>query len=293
MGFTLLEILIVVTILALLIALILPAVQASREAARKTDCANNLRQMGIAINTYENDYGCFPLGNAGRGLSMHVSILPYMEDAPLFNSINFKTQDIVYISSCNDTSLNTTKSDFLCPSDTYVNYSNDRHNNCYVGNNGTKINKYGHIDDGIFLGGRKTINPASILDGLSHTAGLTEWSRASSLYNTSSFISDEDSLSSTCKNIDRNNIVGIKTSTWSIGSLGNTLYDHIMNIGENSCLNSNDISGGAWTAGGNHPDGANVLFMDSHVIFIKKTIDISIWRSIGTRSGGETFSSEY
>src|SRR5690348_16825761 len=98
-GFTLIELLVVIAIIAILVALLLPAVQQAREAARRTQCKNNLKQIGLAIHNYESSFGCYPFGKgASYGFlgapvyarwSQHAMILPYMDQGPLYDSINF------------------------------------------------------------------------------------------------------------------------------------------------------------------------------------------------------------
>lgn len=90
-GFTLIELLVVIAIIAILIALLLPAVQQAREAARRTQCKNNLKQMGLAIHNYHDVFLGFPLGCSSTGVaggwgnSMWVGLLPYIEQAPMYN----------------------------------------------------------------------------------------------------------------------------------------------------------------------------------------------------------------
>jgi prepilin-type N-terminal cleavage/methylation domain-containing protein/prepilin-type processing-associated H-X9-DG protein len=98
-GFTLIELLVVIAIIAILIALLLPAVQQAREAARRTDCKNKLKQLGLAIHNYHDVYQQFPptiFGIAGAATwdqaskgSYLVRLLPYVDQGPLFNSLNF------------------------------------------------------------------------------------------------------------------------------------------------------------------------------------------------------------
>jgi prepilin-type N-terminal cleavage/methylation domain-containing protein/prepilin-type processing-associated H-X9-DG protein len=94
-GFTLIELLVVIAIIAILIALLLPAVQQAREAARRTQCRNHLKQMGLAFHNYESSHSRLPAGNYGGngtcnddGLAWPYFLLPYIDQAPLYNSID-------------------------------------------------------------------------------------------------------------------------------------------------------------------------------------------------------------
>ena len=88
-GFTLIELLVVIAIIAVLIALLLPAVQQAREAARRTQCKNNLKQIGLALHNYHDTHLIFPQGNSIGAWSFRTMLLPYLEQAPLYSKINF------------------------------------------------------------------------------------------------------------------------------------------------------------------------------------------------------------
>jgi prepilin-type N-terminal cleavage/methylation domain-containing protein len=92
-GFTLVELLVVIAIIGVLVALLLPAVQAAREAARRSQCANNLKQIGLALHNYHDTNNSFPPGavfSQRRG-SMHIRLLPFMEQQPLYDLFNFNS----------------------------------------------------------------------------------------------------------------------------------------------------------------------------------------------------------
>lgn len=88
-GFTLIELLVVIAIIAVLIALLLPAVQQAREAARRTQCKNNLKQLGLALHNYESTFTVFPMNGGSTGFSSQARILPYVDQANLQNLIDF------------------------------------------------------------------------------------------------------------------------------------------------------------------------------------------------------------
>ena len=124
-GFTLIELLVVIAVIAVLIALILPAVQAAREAARRTQCVNNLKQIGLGLAVYGSNHGGLPPGyvstwdnynkvELGPGLGWASMILPEVEQLPLFNAINFQTA----IQDSGNATIRATKlSLHLCPAD--------------------------------------------------------------------------------------------------------------------------------------------------------------------------------
>jgi prepilin-type N-terminal cleavage/methylation domain-containing protein len=133
-AFTLIELLVVIAIIAILIALLLPAVQQAREAARRTQCRNNLKQIGLALHNYHDNYQLFPMGwvdvvggnnepPGGHGWAWSAYVLPYLDQAPLYNQFNFNTTPYACVVCTqpvtgNQALVGTPLTVFSCPSDT-------------------------------------------------------------------------------------------------------------------------------------------------------------------------------
>lgn len=115
-GFTLVELLVVIAIIGILIALLLPAVQAAREAARRTECKNNLKQMALACHNYHDTHKVFPInhGDTGNSFGWLAMILPFMEQSPLHNQIDFRT---LITTDQNMVVARTPVEAYRCPSD--------------------------------------------------------------------------------------------------------------------------------------------------------------------------------
>jgi prepilin-type N-terminal cleavage/methylation domain-containing protein/prepilin-type processing-associated H-X9-DG protein len=199
-GFTLIEVLVVVAIMGLLIALLLPAVQAAREAARRMQCANNLKQIGLALHTYHDIVGTLPWGQGPFGWNdwgALAMMLPHLEHGPLFDNFNFSTDLLPARPGCpeNATVQLMRLSVLICPSDVDRLSNPEGHSN-YSGNAGSNPLFFGRstpsniftaasvfpTPDGLFAFVSAAPDPpfgrvvsfGDIPDGLSQTAAFSE-----------------------------------------------------------------------------------------------------------------------
>ncbi len=186
-GFTLIELLVVIAIIALLIALLLPAVQAAREAARRIQCTNNLKQIGLALHNYESAVNALPMtmsllgtGNTvyyDTGWSAQARLLPYMEGSPLFNAANI----IVFKEDpTNSTVISLTVGPFLCPSEVRPEVSTHDYGRSGVVNYGMSGGDWfvwggfnGPYNRSAF-GPNRSLRLSAITDGLSQTLYAAE-----------------------------------------------------------------------------------------------------------------------
>jgi prepilin-type N-terminal cleavage/methylation domain-containing protein/prepilin-type processing-associated H-X9-DG protein len=314
-AFTLIELLVVIAIIAVLIALLLPAVQAAREAARRMQCTNNLKQIGIAIHNYHDVVGAIPLTgqNWWGPLAM---VMPFMEQQAVANSMNFmvRSQD-----ASNTTATRTTLAIASCPSDIDRLTTATGHHN-YAGNAGSSADSvaYGNTPqyNGPFNGASRTraIGFASVSDGLSNTAAFSEKLKGIGSINAfdpmrpSSTIVSVTFTSPYSPTTDRATCMAslpIPTATidtqaagqgadWTRAYAFSAQYNHVMLPNTWSCATgkTSDPNNAAPSAGSRHPGVVNVLMLDGSVKAIKSTISNTAWWALGTMAGGEILSAD-
>jgi len=312
-GFTLIELLVVIAIIAILIALLLPAVQQAREAARRTQCRNNMKQLGLALHNYENSFGRFAPSKIfdpsnrtdttcdagwirGNSFSWRVMILPYIDQAPLYNTGNWSlwlqcSSRQFPLASIRDKVI----PGYACPSDptpilTLVDAANNIN---YAGTNYAGLNaagknapippaqqacgsagalpNHGDFSGGMSYAGRKI---SEIVDGTSNTIMVGEVFRNKTFWN----LCANSSLNNRRCYIwyEESGYCGADTSRGP----NNTLRDEV--DWEDQTTGGETGSRPVSSA---HTGGAHVLMADGAVRFASNNVDMLVWRAAGSANG--------
>ena len=278
-GVTLVELLVVVAILGTLVAVVMPAVQAARESARRAECQNNLRQVGLAINLHADRAGAFPIGCIGcrppllsdqppivlRYISWNVQLLRYLEDDTLWRQFDFARPSY---HTTNRPVAATVMHTFLCPSTAEGELLSSQ--NVWKG---AAFSDYGGVygvEDasdsanltdptatqtlpaeslGVMLY-EQPVAPQQVTDGLSHTATVAEVGLRR--------------FSAETEWVNGNNVFAQEASTPINGPV--ELINEI---------------------GSPHPGGASLVFCDAHVEFVAESIDQYVLNAMLTKAGGE------
>lgn len=283
LGFTLIELLVVISIIGVLIALLLPAVQKAREAARRIQCTNNLKQVGLAIHGYHDVHGCLPPGYTFQtgftwgGFGWGTMILPGLEQRSLFDAANFS---LPLWSAANVTVATTPVGFYLCPSDE-TSQGNYLLRDPFRYAMASYVASYGPGDmdalpddrRGLFSRNSRTLF-AEVNDGLSQTLAVGE--RHNGKFTT---------------------VIGsaghVSAETVWVGAImenftdahGHTTLFQAEHTPSSPSMDDRD-------AASRHDGGTNFLLGDGSVRIIKSSIDLGIYRALSTRAGAEVISAD-
>ena len=357
-AFTLIELLVVIAIIAVLIALLLPAVQSAREAARRVQCVNNMKQIGLALHNYQSATGGFPLGGtkvqvySGNDYTTWVAwsaqaqMLPYLEQGAIYNSCNFVHTGFGFTFTpgdpINSTAAYTRINAFLCPSNPVSNGSSTIFYTTnvpvtptdYAGSMGTTSHDMTQAakptaTNGIFAMWI-SYDLRDITDGTSNTIAFGEWcsqnyqvptGRARGVGVENVPDSNPSGRQDSAGANQAATLAGLNSCTaawnsptavldnelgamWAMGEQGYSMMNFTQVPNDTQypfgfcTLNSEGADGGADDAaycgpGSYHPGGANILFCDGSVRFVKSSINRQgvMW-ALASRNGGEVISSD-
>jgi prepilin-type N-terminal cleavage/methylation domain-containing protein len=325
-GFTLIELLVVIAIIAILIALLLPAVQQAREAARRTQCKNNLKQIGLALHNYESTHSSLPPGSIIRGgtigvtseASPHALILPFFEQSAAYSAFNFSESINTHASNLAARQFKLPM--FQCPSQPaspgFVLPGTQCPDGCgttnYVQSLGNNSN-YGVVN-GPFSR-RSNTRMRDFTDGLSNTALFAEIRLGPAAGSpTTGIVAAGDpndynvATQLAFATFDAGSALGNGDTYWNSGcdnraltaflyrgkqyyrgGVYSTFYTHTLtpNSRSRDCIRSVGLDRGHLAARSYHVGGIQAVLGDGAVRFVSDNIDSNIWRAVGTMGGGE------
>ena len=301
-AFTLIELLVVIAIIAVLIALLLPAVQQAREAARRTQCKNNLKQIGIALHSYHDTFRLFPPGqfnNIGADLlappyggaraCWMQHLLPYMDQAPLYMGFAPGMASGAY--AINWVGHETILPAFMCPSD-------GANPKVLTSGASTAVASQGFHGNYVLCAGSTdyvgTVAPTNgqALNGMFYCISRT------GLHNVTDGSSNTAMGSEILLTQDvGHDLRGRYYNTWEGNVLFSTLYPPNTTVGDRSpqgyCINGirrpcASTGNPVQFARSQHIGGAHLVMGDGAVRFVSENISTVTWNALGTRAGGET-----
>ncbi len=326
-AFTLIEVLVAASIIGLLVGLLLPAVQQAREAARRVQCINNLRQIGLALNAYVGKNLYYPGINTPTGLDSngkiysahHFSPLARMmaelDQVSIYNATNFTFHPCESIAlHANRTIMIVSVGLFLCPSDPPSPVDGYGRVNYRFNVGPTPWLAPGSEDSAPWSGpftSHRFYRPADFQDGLSQTVGTSERIRGDWIqgqFTTGDYQLTDTGVDKSIGGADAALRICASASpdlpeesrsgeTWFLSGFHFTNYNHCAppNWRFRDCgflpnvesLHERFLEEGVFTARSSHPNGVNGTLMDGSVRLIKDSINLAVWRALATRAGGE------
>jgi type II secretory pathway pseudopilin PulG len=320
----LLELLVVVAIIGLLVATLMPAVQAARESARRTQCTNNLRQLALALNHYESAHQLFPSGSISRAYAVDrttphtfyrwsalAQLTPFLEQSAAHDALDLSVplySRNFQVFPQNRTGVALLIPEFLCPSDEQVPVSAGFAPTNYAVCAGSGAGGGSPLDaDGVFYTNSR-MRTSEIKDGLSHTAAASESLLGQSVPRNTPrdqadpryvyvFARAAPLTEASCQSSAFWNYTDLRGFAWVNGEYRCALYNHYLppNSREFDCVSALTTgppsvlySAFGWrTARSHHPGGVNLVMLDASVQFIDDSIAPDAWRAVSTRDGHE------
>jgi len=317
-GFTLIELLVVIAIIAILMSLMLPAVQQAREAARRSQCVNNLKQIGLAMHNYHDAHSVLPPGNRSTLYgTWGLSLLPYLEMTALYNTWDFNQGAVgrTYTTAPNTTVSQTRISAYTCPTDiSRTNVTSATapvipHHN-YVANYGNstisqdtsfwgvdyKGSPFGNIQvDAAGRPLRGCVRLSLITDGLSNTLMVSEIIQGSGFNGASRadlrgrIIGYGGGAYFTTHNNPNSPLPDYEWTNYCVtpAPVPGVAWSSTINVPENPpCLQTNSLRYAQRAARSRHSGGVNAVKCDGSVSFISSTVDVNTWRNLGSSQDG-------
>jgi prepilin-type N-terminal cleavage/methylation domain-containing protein/prepilin-type processing-associated H-X9-DG protein len=322
-GFTLVELLVVIAIIGVLVALLLPAIQAAREASRRTQCTNNLKQLGLAVQNYHDRYRVFPMGAlrayTGTGncaysttITWMARVLPGLEQQVLYDQIDWEVWAWWGTNNPNATVAATILPAVRCPSDARLPPSNAYGPTNYVGCSGSDGSSYPANSTAVGLMRESTTcnssvctncaNPldcitdmARVFDGTSTTMAISECLLGRPfIYNATAALDITACDAGTLATPPTGNQTTARGTSW-MWAQWSQMWAYSALYPPNDPLHEKYecywySSGNRFGARSQHPGGVNVCFTDGAVRFVNSSIDLTIWRAASTVNAGDTVS---